>query len=252
MYDATEGPEVPKSNIIRVIDFETSAMDLPDAKVIEVGTCDLVNSFAGWEVQDPESYLCGGVTAIEPGARAAHHISLADLAGHEVFSDRDLRAQAEVDDVVIYAAHNAEFEAKFFTPHVPLICTYKAALRIWPDAPSHSNGALRYWLEDQGLIAPDHALTMPAHRAGPDAYVTAHLLKAMLQATTAKQMAAWTKEPRLLPRCTIGKFRGKPWSDVDGGFLDWMLKQADMEADLKWNANHELQRRKEGTNAGSN
>ena len=85
---------------------------------------------------------------------------------------------------------------------------------------------------------------MPAHRAGPDAYVTAHLLKALLVTTTAKQMVAWTKEPRLLPKCTIGKFRGKPWPEVEAGFLNWMLNQADMEADLKWNASRELERRK--------
>lgn len=230
-------------NIIRVIDFETSAMEPPEAKVIEVGTCDLVGDFAGWTVKEPKSYLCGGVTSIEPGARAAHHISLGDIKGREAFSDRHIHARAKEDGVVVFAAHNAEFETKFFTPSAPIICTYKVALRIWPDAPSHSNGALRYWLEDQGLVAPDRAMSMPAHRAGPDAYVTAHLLKALLAGTTAKQMVAWTKEPRLLPRCTIGKFRGKPWAEVEGGFLQWMLNQADMDADLKWNANRELKNR---------
>lgn len=229
---------------IRVIDFETSAMEPPEAKVIEVGTCDLTNDFVGWTVREPTSYLCGGVTSIEPGARAAHHISLDDLAGRDPFVPRDMQGEADESGVVVFAAHNAEFETKFFAPTIPIICTYKAALRIWPDAPSHSNGALRYWLEDQGLVSLDRDLSMPAHRAGPDAYVTAHLLKALLVATTAKQMAAWTKEPRLLPRCPIGKFRGKPWEEVEGGFLQWMTNQADMEADLKWNANHELQRRR--------
>lgn len=228
---------------IRVIDFETSAMEPPEARVIEVGTCDLTQDFAGWTVHEPKSYLCGGVASIEPGARAAHHISLGDIAAHEPFDPRAMQGDADESGVVVFAAHNAEFETKFFAPTTPIICTYKAALRIWPDAPSHSNGALRYWLEDQGLISTDRALSMPAHRAGPDAYVTAHLVKALLAAVTAKQMAVWTKEPRLLPRCTIGKFRGKPWSEVDSGFLNWMLNQPDMEADLKWNASHELEQR---------
>ena len=103
---------------------------------------------------------------------------------------------------------------------------------------------LRYWLEDQGLLSLDHETAMPPHRAGPDAYVTAHILKALFAAgATGKEMVAWTREPRLLPTCPIGKFRGKPWPEVEGGFLQWMLKQADMEADLKWNANRELLRR---------
>jgi hypothetical protein len=49
-------------------------------------------------------------------------------------------------------------------------------------------------------------------------------------------MIAWTKEPKLLPTCPIGKFRGKPWPEVEAGFLGWMLRQPDMEEDLKWNA----------------
>ena len=86
--------------------------------------------------------------------------------------------------------------------------------------------------------------TMPSHRAGPDAYVTAWLLVALLNAgATGKQMIAWTKEPKLMPKCPLGKFRGKPWPEVDAGFLGWMLRQADMDADLKWNAQRELLRR---------
>lgn len=242
MTDTTAGQ--PETRLIRVVDFETSAMEPPEAKVIEVGTCDLIGDATGWTINDPVSHLCGGVTSIDPGARAAHHISVRHLATFGPFVPRDFRAQIEADAVVVIAAHNAEFEAKFFEPPVPIICTYKCALRVWPNAPSHSNGALRYWLQDQSIIDPDHEKTMPAHRAGPDAYVTAHLLKALLVTTTAKQMVAWTKEPRLLPKCTIGKFRGKPWPEVEAGFLNWMLNQADMEADLKWNASRELERRK--------
>lgn len=155
-----------------------------------------------------------------------------------------LQKEADADGAIVFAAHNAEFECKFLFPSIPIICTYKSALRIWPEAPSHSNSALRYWLQDQGLIEPDHALTMPPHRAGPDAYVTAHILKALLVKATGREMVAWTKEPRLLPTCPIGKFRGKPWAEVEVGFLDWMLRQTDMDADFKWNANREIQRRR--------
>ena len=144
------------------------------------------------------------------------------------------------------AVHNSEFESKFFSSPVPVICTYKAALRIWPNAPSHSNGALRYWLEDQGKIAPVHVMTQPAHRAGPDAYTTAHILMALFNAgATGKEMVAWTKEPKLLPTCPIGKFKGMPWSEVEAGFLGWMLRQPTMENDLKWNAQREIGRRSE-------
>jgi len=33
------------------------------------------------------------------------------------------------------------------------------------------------------------------------------------------------------------------WSEVDGGFLKWMANNATMDADNKWNAQRELDRR---------
>ena len=223
--------------VVRVIDFETTGMEPPAAEVCEVGICDL--DLATGVVGEPKSWLCG-VTSMPPEVRAVHHISLAECAGKEPFNIGMVMAP----DISVFAAHNSDFEARFFTSPKPLLCTYKAALRIWPDAPSHGNSALRYWLEDQGKLPELNAYSQPSHRAGPDAFVTAHILKALIDAgATGKDMVAWTKEPRLLSKCPIGKFRGKPWSEVQDGFLGWMLKQPDMEEDLKWNAKREIARR---------
>jgi exodeoxyribonuclease X len=227
--------------IIRVIDFETTGTEPPEAEVCEVGICDL--DLEQRLVEIPRGRLCA-VKSMPPEVRAVHHISLAECAELPSFDQQEDLGQS---DVAAVAAHNAAFETKFFTPIKPVICTYKAALRLWPDAPSHSNGTLRYWLEDQGKIAPEHALTQPAHRAAPDAYTTAHILLALFGAgATGKDMVAWTKEPPLLPLCPIGKFRGKPWSEVEAGFLGWMLRQEAMEEDLKWNARREIERRQGG------
>lgn len=225
--------------IIRVIDFETTGTE-PPAEVCEVGYCDL--DLAQKRVGNPQGWLCR-VDVMPPEVRAIHHISLAECADLRKF-DPLIMFDGDVSLFGAMAAHNAEFETKFFESPLPVICTYKAALRVWPDAPSHSNGALRYWLEDAGKIAPEHAKTQPAHRAGPDAYVTAHILLALFDAgATGKDMVAWTKEPRLLPKCPLGKFRGLPWSEVEAGFLGWMLRQPTMEEDLKWNARREIARR---------
>jgi exodeoxyribonuclease X len=228
--------------IVRVIDFETTGIE-PPAEVCEVGICDY--DVDADEIGQPKSWLCG-VMSMPPDVRAVHHISLAECDGKQPFNI----GMAMAPGISAIAAHNAEFETKFFASAVPVICTYKVALRVWPDAPSHSNGALRYWLEDQGKIAPAHELTQPAHRAGPDAYVTAHILKALFATgVTGKEMVAWTKEPRLLPTCPIGKFRGMPWSQVEAGFLGWMLRQPTMEPDLQWNARREIERRSQGVAA---
>ena len=224
---------------VRIIDFETTGFEPPAAEVCEVGYCD-VDTDTRSVAPEYHSWLCGINSPMPPDVRAVHHISADDCDGFPPFDPDTL----DNEQVAVYAAHNAEFEANFFTFHKPVICTYKAALRVWPDAPSHSNGTLFYWLLDQGLIQPDLAKSQPFHRAGPDAYVTAWILVALLNSgATGKDMVAWTKEPKLLPKCTIGKFRGVAWPDVEGGFLSWMLKQVDMDADLKWNAGRELKRR---------
>lgn len=230
--------------VLRVIDFETTGME-PPFEVVEVGYCDLIGDDQTWEVGLPVSWLCG-VQVIPPETRAVHHISAAEVAGLPSFAAT--RSRLFEGDPVLSAivAHNLDFEERFLGQHGALsVCTLKAALRVWPDAPAHSNGVLRYWLEDQGLLSLDHDTAMPPHRAGPDAYVTAHILKALFAAgATGAQLVAWTKEPRLLPKCPIGKFRGQPWADVEAGFLNWMLAQASMEEDLKWNARRELERRR--------
>lgn len=226
---------------VRVIDFETTGFEPPVAEVCEVGYCD-VDTDTRTVSTEPKSLLCGIKGTMPPETRAVHHISASDCDGFPPF-DPDT---VDADNVAVFAAHNSEFEGKFFTFHKPVICTYKAALRVWPDAPSHSNGTLFYWLLDQGLIEPNLSISQPFHRAGPDTYVTAWLLVALLNAgATGKDMVAWTKEPKLLPKCTIGKFRGVAWSEIDAGFLGWMLKQVDMDADLKWNAAREIKRRTE-------
>jgi len=231
--------------IIRVIDMETTGMDAASS-VIELGWSDY--DVETMQVADPVSSLFH-VDTIPPESRAVHHIGLADIPASaqpfDVFAD--VFMPADTMAITFFAAHNAAFECQFLgeMEHRRVICTYKSALRIWPDAPSHANGALRYWLEDAGKISPDATKAYPTHRAGPDAYITAHLLRALFEAgATGKDMVAWTRAPAVLPRCPIGTpWRGMKWAEVDFGFLKWMADKPDMEPDHQWNARRELDRR---------
>lgn len=82
------------------------------------------------------------------------------------------------------------------------------------------------------------------HRAGPDAYVSGWLLRALLEdGHTGKTLLQWSKEPPLLPRIPLGKFKGQPWSAADTGWLQWAAFRSDLSSDLKYNARLELDRR---------
>lgn len=231
---------------LRVIDIETTGM-APPAEIIEFGQVDVVSDGDAWHIGRPMARLYRPLNGIPPETMAVHHITETDFsADTPVCSEERLKLAVQdgsKPDVLV--AHNCSFERMFipdtFTNGLPWICTLKVALRIWPNAPGHSNQVLRYW---RGL-ALDAALAMPPHRAGPDAWVTAHLLTELLKEAPVEAMIAWTSEPKLLPKVPFGKHRGSSWPDVPVDYLKWLLGQADMDPDVLWYAKVELDRRKQ-------
>jgi exodeoxyribonuclease X len=238
-------------------DIETVGM-APPSSVIELGWSSLTIDPSSQSLSEHGEMQGSVLFGMREGEvmssdnRAVHHIDPASLVGLPLFDPVEWGGTA-LNDTEFLFAHNAEFEQQWLSaiaPDLPWVCTYKVALRLLPDAPSHSNGALKYEL---GI--PDHPSHHPPHRAHPDCVVTALVLEQLLvvaqqQAPTASMEAILasfveiTREPRLLPRCPIGKFRGRPWAEVESGFLSWVLRQQDMEADLKWCAERELTRRR--------
>jgi len=227
--------------LLRVIDFETDGMP-PDARLCEVGWCD-VRTYDDdpAEIGDPIGVLVNPNRPMPPEARAIHHISDADLVGAPEIGAGLMKLSAGEPD--IFVAHNAKFEQEFYTGGgKPWICTLKVARRIWPECPNHTNQCLRYWL---GIELED-ALAMPPHRAAPDAYVTAHILLAMIQHASFEQMIEWSSAPSLLPRVTFGKYRGQDWSALPPDYLSWLVNKSDMDVDTKFTAKHHLDQRRRG------
>lgn len=230
--------------MIRILDFECTTGD-PGGRVIEVGWCDL--DPATGAIGTGGGYLCGipDKVPMPPDARAVHHIRRKQLAGLSRYDSRLLFEHAFRAGAVCLAAHSAEFEAAHIMGSLPIICSYKAALRVWPDAPKHSNFGLLYWLEDRG-VEFDRDRAWPPHRAEADAYATAVLLREILAAgATGADLFEWTRQPALLPRCPLGQYRGRAWKDVDEGFLFWILRTITDREDVRYCAALELDRREE-------
>jgi exodeoxyribonuclease X len=238
---------------IRVIDIETTGTEPDTAAICEVGWCDVVSTEiqedflegekrpGGWIVEAPHSVLINPGHPIPPEVSAIHHIIDQDVVGAVQFREV-IAAIFQTDGVDGFAAHNAKFERAFIPDEVtggkPWVCTYKCALRLWKDAPSHSNQALRYWRMPDGL---DRAVANVAHRAGPDAYVTAFHLRDMLNGgALVEHLIKRSSQPALLIKCHIGKERGKLWSEVDTGFLRWLLDK-DFDEDVMFTARHWLE-----------
>lgn len=213
-----------------MIDLETTGLP-PDADVVEAAFVDVVNM----ELSKGWSALVRTTRPVSVEARAAHHITDAAIAcGLEWDFVRQILGAAEC-----FCAHNADFEKAFFDPEgSQWIDTYKCALRLWPDAPRHTNQVLRYFIEgcDPGKAG------MPPHRALPDCHVTARILIKCLGLAELEQLVTWSAEPPLLPRVPMGKHYGKPWSEVPTDYLEWATRQ-DFDAGVAHTVRVELKRR---------
>ena len=197
-----------------------------------------------WEV----STECGS-HFVNPGrlipavTMAAHHIVDADVVDAPSWRELGPAVLRPTGGVVALAAHSAAFEQRFCTPELTCsarwICTWKCALRLYPDSPRFSNQVLRYWRKPVGL---ERELGLPVHRALPDAYVTAHLLRDMLNTTTLEELLAWSAEPGLLPRVPAGPHRGLSWNELDDDVLRCFLD--DRDENMRFTATTEIERRK--------
>jgi exodeoxyribonuclease X len=237
---------------IRVFDVETTGTDPKEDRVVEIAAYDVERY--GLDIAPVATYLVDPGRRIPPAASAVHHITDADIEKAQAPLFGEVWPRLHDSEVKFFAAHNCEFEQGFMPSPagVEWICTYKCALRAWPDAPGHSNQVLRYWLDLDKEIYFIRANATPAHRAGPDAYVTAFLLATLLSEgeRTVADLVAWSKEPKLYTTLTFGKHRGLKLTEAPFDYLQWLRDgRHDMEADWRHCAKVELERRKKAASA---
>lgn len=213
--------------LIRVVDTETTGIDDP-AEMVEIAWTDVRLFPGGWQIErGPESFLVDPGMPISFPAMAVHHIT-ADECRFGADPDEIRREVAKGVD--IFCAHNWQFDSRFIRTQLPAICTFKCARTIWPDLQGHGNGAIRYEL---GLVPHDDARAQPSHRAGPDTWVTAHILLKLLETHTVEQLLDISAKPVLLGTCYLKAHKGKRWSEVPGDYLDWIINKSDMRNDPK-------------------
>ena len=225
-----------------VIDFETTGIDPLTAHPVELAILPFDDKFITTFIKPP--------IPIPPETSAVHHIVDSDVcqsADWATVKAVFIELLESTEAVPILVAHNASYEQGIcgygFTP-VEWLCTYKASLRVWPNAPGHKNEVLRYWLklgDDLGRHYPQNA-----HNALHDCIVTKLLLLELLKHTTIEQMIEWTKLPAKLPVIPMGKYYKQPWESilVPDDYLQWIIKQKDMRPDVVYCAQQELARRR--------
>ncbi len=225
--------------ILRALDFECTGLDpaKDGAEVIEIGYVDITGD--DWTIGVPQSILVRPTRPIPAIASAVHHLTDADVAGAQPFSVAALPLLEQAADTVL-CAHFAKYEKQFFTVPARWVCTWKVAIHLAPKAPGHKLQELRYFLK----LDVDKKLAEPPHRAAPDAYVCAALVKRMLAKLTVQQMIEISSRPAILPCFIFGKHAMKPIEEIDDGYLRWVLENIPDDEDVRATAAHHLQMRR--------
>jgi exodeoxyribonuclease X len=180
---------------------------------------------------------------IPPMASAVHHITARDIAAAgapNVPEALDL-LDRYIGKSTVCVAHNAEFDRAFLPvlDDRTWLCSKRLAQHVCPDAPAFNNQVLRYVfgginLDLQGL---------PPHRALADTIVTAFNLRNIIEqyllnggADDVAAVIALAQSPIVFKRIPFGKHAGELFSEIPKDYLRWMVRQADMDADMKHTA----------------
>lgn len=231
-----------------VIDLEATSRDPEQAHIVEWAA---VVQMPPWFSTSGDGMVYTGLVkppvAIPPETSAVHHIIDEDVQEFPAWEAQSPLLSMHLSPGRVAVAHNADYEkavlgARGPLVQIPWLCTYKASLRVWPDAPSHSNEGLRYWLQLGGNRG--RRWRQDQHSAAHDAVVTMLIVEELLRVgTSIADMIRWTGEPAMLPTCPLGDWRGFKWADVDGGFLEWIIRKIDDRPDVVFCAQAELERR---------
>ena len=230
---------------IRVIDLETTGVDPAADRIVEIAACDIVRDIGLYNIANIRQDVVDPGIPIPPAASAVHHLIDADVQGCRTIREV-LPPYLETDDNrLVFVAHNASFERDFLTPLMGdtagnWICTYRCALRIWPDLPAHSNQFLRYHL---GLTDPfgiPRAIIDP-HRALSDCYITGAIFTELIKHAKFNDLLHWSTEPPLHTTLNFGKHKGQRYDAAPSEYLDWLANKADqIRPDVKWSATYWL------------
>lgn len=209
-----------------IVDTETTGLDCESDALLEVGWAELAqdgeqgSSFVRYD---------GRIPAV---AQAVHHITHEDVVGAPLRTTIADRLVALAPTLVV--AHNAEFDRGFLPEFhaLPWLCTWRCARHLWPEAPSHSVQVLRYWL---GLKIDTPAELAP-HRALYDVVVTREILRVMLGVRTLQELIVLQDQPVMLTTIPFGKHRGQRWNTVPRDYLAWLLRQPDLDRDVRHTA----------------
>lgn len=225
------------------LDCETTGLDAKTDSVIEIA----IAKFNFSETLETFETLIDPECLISESSMAIHHIT--DAMVHDKPKIKEVLPRiVQMIDRLIVVGHGIKLDLAFLANaakknKIPFamdslvtIDTLRLA-RLYGESPTNSLEKLRqhFNIEPEG-----------AHRAMSDVIVNIGVFK-YLSTTfkTTEQLLERLKKPILLKAMPLGKYKGRPFSEIPIEYLSWAVK-ADFDQDLIFSIRTELQKRKKG------
>jgi DNA polymerase-3 subunit epsilon len=229
------------------LDCETTGLDLEKDRIIEIA----LMRFTFDQILDSFETLIDPEMPIPEASTAIHHIT-----------DQMIRGKPKIAEVIpkvfeflgnsILVGHGISTDISFISnatkkfnipsklsSHV-FVDTLRLA-RLYGESPTNSLEMLRrhFNIAEEG-----------AHRAMNDVVVNVEVFKYLARNfKTTEQMLERLKNPILLKMMPLGKYKGRPFSDISFEYLQWASHQK-FDQDLLFSIKMELKKRKRGTPFG--
>ncbi|GAA5007381.1 DUF3820 family protein [Acinetobacter puyangensis] len=174
-------------------------------------------------------------TEIQLSSMAIHHILPQDLVGKANF--REFRLP---QDTIYLIGHNIDYDIQAIARcgqdvrHIKPICTLALARYVWPNLDSHSLSTLSYVISDN--LEQTRQQLKNAHNAKTDILLTANLLDKIIQhyqITDIEQLYQQSQQARLPQFMPFGKYKGTPLAQVPIDYVQWLLRQSDIDPYLR-------------------
>lgn len=178
-----------------------------------------------YQVNEPISYA----------AMAVHHILESDLINQPDYTSFELPS-----DVTYIIGHNIDYDIQAISrcgvdvTHIKAICTLALARQVWAQADAHNISALIYMISKGSEKARE--LLKGAHRADADIILTANILMHIvhhLNINSIEELFLASEQARIPTKINFGKHRGSLISELPHDYMQWLLRQDDLDPYLK-------------------
>lgn len=168
-------------------------------------------------------------------AMAVHHILESDLIDQPFYNEFQLPSETQY-----IIGHNVDYDIAAIarcgvdTSTLKPICTLALARRVWENAEAHNISSLIYLISKGSDKARE--MLKGAHRADADIILTANILMHIihqLDIQNIEELYIASEEARVPKSITFGKHKGTAIQDLPADYIQWLLRQDDLDPYLR-------------------